>query len=63
MYFESLTPKGGGAPADTLANAINRDFGSFDEFKTQFKRKKETQQEAKDRRQRIREYQDDRDWN
>ena len=37
LYFEILTPKGGGAPADTLASAINRDFGSFDEFKTQFK--------------------------
>jgi hypothetical protein len=34
-----------------------------DDFKNQFKRKKETQQEAKDRRQRIREYQEDRDWN
>lgn len=37
LYFEILTPKGGSAPADTLASTINRDFGSFDEFKTQFK--------------------------
>ena len=37
MYFEILTPKGGSAPADTLASTITRDFGSFDEFKTQFK--------------------------
>ncbi len=37
LYFEILTPKGSGAPADTLASAINRDFGSFDDFKTQFK--------------------------
>ena len=34
-----------------------------DEFKNQFKRKKETQQQAKERRQRIREYQEERDWN
>jgi len=34
-----------------------------DDFKNQFKRKKETQQEAKDRRERIREYKDNRDWN
>jgi Fe-Mn family superoxide dismutase len=37
LYFEILTPKGGSAPADTLASTITRDFGSFDEFKTQFK--------------------------
>ena len=34
-----------------------------DEFKNQFKRKKETQKEAHNRRQRIRELQEDRDWN
>jgi hypothetical protein len=34
-----------------------------DEFKNQFKRKKETQQEAKQRRQRIRELQEDQYWN
>ena len=34
-----------------------------EDFKNQFKRKKETQQEAKDRRERIREYKDNRDWN
>jgi len=34
-----------------------------DEFKNQFKRKKETQREAHNRRQRIRELQEDRDWN
>jgi len=37
LYFEVLTPKGGAAPADTLASAINRDFGSFDDFKVQFR--------------------------
>lgn len=36
LYFESLAPKAGGAPKDTLASAINRDFGSFEGFKNQF---------------------------
>jgi len=33
-----------------------------DDFKNQFKRKKETQREAKERRELIREYQENRDW-
>jgi len=37
LYFNILTPKGGGKPTDTLASAIDNDFGSFEEFKTQFK--------------------------
>ena len=37
LYFDILTPKGNGKPADTLASAINKDFGSFEDFKTQFK--------------------------
>jgi superoxide dismutase, Fe-Mn family len=32
-----MKPGGGGAPSGKLAEAIARDFGSFDEFKTQFK--------------------------
>lgn len=36
FYWESLAPKAGGMPKDTLATAINADFGSFEIFKTQF---------------------------
>lgn len=32
-----MKPNGGGAPTGKLAEAIARDFGSFDEFKNQFK--------------------------
>ena len=37
LYFDILTPKGGGKPKDTLASAIDKDFGSFEGFKSQFK--------------------------
>lgn len=36
LYFEILTPKGEGKPKDSLATAIDRDFGSFDTFKALF---------------------------
>lgn len=36
LYFETLKAKSEGQPKDTLANAIKRDFGSFDLFKTKF---------------------------
>lgn len=36
IFWESMAPKAGGQPKDTLATAITRDFGSFDAFKTQF---------------------------
>ncbi len=37
MYWRAMSPKGGGgAPKGALAAAISRDFGSFEEFKTQF---------------------------
>ncbi|WP_298141456.1 superoxide dismutase [Flavobacterium sp.] len=36
LYFEIITPKGEGKPKDSLASAIDRDFGSFENFKTQF---------------------------
>lgn len=36
LFFESIRPKAGGQPKDTLAMAINKDFGSFDTFKNQF---------------------------
>lgn len=36
LYWKSMGPKGGGTPKDTIAVAIDRDFGSFNEFKTAF---------------------------
>jgi len=36
LYFEIITPKGEGKPKDSLAATIDRDFGSFENFKTQF---------------------------
>ncbi|MGL2964750.1 superoxide dismutase [Flavobacterium sp. RSB2_4_14] len=36
FFFESMAPKAGGQPKDTLATIINRDFGSFEVFKNQF---------------------------
>lgn len=36
IFWESMMPKGGGIATDTLATAINRDFGSFENFKTAF---------------------------
>ena len=37
LFWEFLSPDGGGAPDGDLAEAINGAFGSFDEFKEQFK--------------------------
>lgn len=31
-----MSPNGGGKPTGELAEAIDRDFGSFEEFKAQF---------------------------
>lgn len=36
FFFESIAPKAGGEPEGELLEAINRDFGSFDEFVRQF---------------------------
>ncbi|HUW37331.1 MAG TPA: superoxide dismutase [Fe] [Rhodocyclaceae bacterium] len=36
FYWNGLKPNGGGAPAGTLADAINKKWGSFDEFKKAF---------------------------
>lgn len=36
LFWRSVGPKAGGKPTDTLATAIDSDFGSFDEFKTMF---------------------------
>jgi len=36
MFWESMSPDGGGAPSGDLASAIESEFGSFDAFKEQF---------------------------
>jgi Fe-Mn family superoxide dismutase len=36
MFWESMSPDGGGAPSGDLASAIDSAFGSFDAFKEQF---------------------------
>ncbi len=36
LFWQILSPKGGGAPTGKLADAIAADFGSFEEFKTKF---------------------------
>lgn len=36
MFWNSLKKSGGGAPSGDLAAAINKAFGSFDDFKTKF---------------------------
>ena len=33
LFWKVMSPNGGGNPSGSLAEAINRDFGSFDEFK------------------------------
>lgn len=35
LYFASMSPNGGGQPSGALADAIKKDFGSFDELKKQ----------------------------
>ena len=37
--WNSLSPNGGGKPSGAIAEAIERDFGSFEEFKKQFSAK------------------------
>lgn len=36
MFWRIMGPKGGGAPTGAIANAIDRQYGSFDKFKRQF---------------------------
>lgn len=36
VFWEVMGPKAGGVPQDTLAIAIKRDFGSFENFKSAF---------------------------
>jgi Fe-Mn family superoxide dismutase len=35
IFWQNMTPQGGGRPQDDLAKTIDRDFGSFDKFKRQ----------------------------
>jgi Fe-Mn family superoxide dismutase len=35
LFWNNLSPKGGGTPTGPLASAIDRDFGGFDKFKQQ----------------------------
>lgn len=37
LYWKCMAPKSGGEPTNTLAEAITRDFGSFDNFTSLFK--------------------------
>ena len=37
LFWTLMGPNGGGAPSGALADAINQNFGSFDEFKAKFK--------------------------
>jgi Fe-Mn family superoxide dismutase len=36
LFWSVMAPNAGGAPTGELADAINAEFGSFDEFKTKF---------------------------
>lgn len=36
MFWQIMSPRGGGAPTGNIARAINAQFGSFERFKTQF---------------------------
>ena len=36
LFWEIIGPNCGGLPSGKLADAINKDFGSFDEFKSKF---------------------------
>ena len=36
LFWQLLSPNGGGAPTGAVADAINKSFGSFDAFKAQF---------------------------
>ncbi len=43
MFWKVMSPNGGGKPKGDLADAINRDFGSFENFRDQFSAAAKTQ--------------------
>ncbi|HQU64020.1 MAG TPA: superoxide dismutase [Flavobacteriaceae bacterium] len=43
LFWEVMSPNGGGAPSAALATAINESFGSFDAFKERFSNAAKTQ--------------------
>ena len=43
LFWKVMSPNGGGNPSGTLAEAIDRDFGSFEAFKTAFSNAAATQ--------------------
>lgn len=43
LFWEIMGPNGGGKPSGELAEAIDRDFGSFDAFKSEFSKAGATQ--------------------
>ncbi len=43
FYWHSMKPSGGGAPTGKIAELIDRDFGSYDEFKKAFSQAGATQ--------------------
>ena len=43
FFWKSMSPNGGGAPKGELAEKINRDFGSYDNFRQEFKNAATTQ--------------------
>ena len=43
LFWNSMSPNGGGVPKGALASAIDRDFGSFDHFKDEFSKAAATQ--------------------
>ena len=43
LFWKVMSPNGGGNPSGSLAEAIDRDFGSFEDFKTAFSNAAATQ--------------------
>ena len=43
LFWKVMSPNGGGLPSGSLADAINRDFGSFENFKDAFSKAAATQ--------------------
>ena len=43
LFWKVMSPNGGGNPSGSLAEAIDRDFGSFDDFKNTFSNAAATQ--------------------